>query len=157
MKNRQDHPGVYVPPPLIYVALFLLSVFIQKVMPINDSFFHSDIHYYIGYGVLITSAIMLLPALFHFSKTKNTLITIKPANSLQTNGIYAITRNPMYIGLLLIYTGVALLKGNWWTVLFIPVIIMIIQSFVIKKEEQYLERAFGSSYTAYKEKVRRWI
>lgn len=157
MTNRKDNPGVYLPPPIIYVALFLLSIFIQKVIPVNDSFFHQEIHAYFGYGFIIAAVSMLLPALLRFLKTKNTLITIKPANSLQTHGIYAFTRNPMYLGLLTLYTGIAFLKGNWWTLALIPILILIIQSFVIKKEEAYLERAFGNSYLLYKAKVRRWI
>jgi protein-S-isoprenylcysteine O-methyltransferase Ste14 len=101
--------------------------------------------------------LFILPALIKFAQSKNTLVTIKPANSLQTRGIYSVTRNPMYMGLLILYCGIAMFEGNWWTIIFIPVIIIIVQAYVIRGEENYLQRAFGEEYFAYRKKVRRWI
>ncbi|MEJ7683307.1 MAG: isoprenylcysteine carboxylmethyltransferase family protein [Segetibacter sp.] len=92
-----------------------------------------------------------------FVNTKNTLVTIKPATSLVTSGIYSRSRNPTYLSLLLLYTGIALLFGNWWTIILVPVLAAIITLFIIKPEERYLERAFGKDYLEYKAKVRRWI
>ena len=85
------------------------------------------------------------------------MITIKSANSLQTDGVYAITRNPMYLGLLFLYTGIAFFAGNWWTFILIPMVVIIITTYVISREEKYLLDAFGQDYTSYKIKVRRWI
>ena len=101
--------------------------------------------------------VVMLPALVKFFKTKNTLIPNKPATSLQTSGIYSITRNPMYLGLLNIYIGIAFLKGNWWTLMLVPFVILIVTYLVILKEESYLGRAFGDGYVEYRKKVRRWI
>jgi protein-S-isoprenylcysteine O-methyltransferase Ste14 len=98
-----------------------------------------------------------IPALRQFFKTKNTLITIKPANTLQTTGIYSISRNPMYISLLLIYIGLSFLIGSWWNFILLPFLIMIVQEYVIKREERYLERTFGNQYSDYKSKIRRWL
>ena len=106
---------------------------------------------------LITGFSFVLPAVIKFFKTKNTLITIHPANSLQTVGIYTISRNPMYLGLLILYIGIAFLKGNLWTFMFIPLVILVITYTVIVKEEKYLGRTFGDSYIEYRKKVRRWI
>jgi protein-S-isoprenylcysteine O-methyltransferase Ste14 len=50
-----------------------------------------------------------------------------------------------------------MLEGNWWAFIFIPLIIIIVQSYVIRGEENYLQRAFGEEYNAYRKKVRRWI
>lgn len=157
MKNQKDNPGVHVPPPFIYAGFFFLSFFLEKIFPFNNAFLHSKPSSYIGYILIAVAIVFIIRALTQFFKTKNTLITIKPATSLQTNGIYAFTRNPMYLGLLTLYTGIAFLKGNWWTLALIPIVMLIIQTFVIKKEEAYLERAFGNNYMLYKAKVRRWI
>lgn len=157
MNSKRDNPGVYVPPPLFYVAVFFLSLFLQKVDPVNDAFFQSAQAKIAGMFLIITALVFLIPALTRFIQSKNTLVTIKPANSLQTSGIYRKTRNPMYVGLLLLYTGIAFLKGDWWTIMLIPVVIIIVQSFVIRKEEAYLTRAFGNTYLEYRKKVRRWI
>jgi protein-S-isoprenylcysteine O-methyltransferase Ste14 len=96
-------------------------------------------------------------ALRKFWLTKNTLITAKPARSLQTSGIYSLTRNPMYLGLLLLYTGFSCFTNNCWTLILLPLLFIIIQEYVIKREENYLDRAFAEKYNEYKRKVRRWI
>ena len=110
-------------------------------------------------GILLvaTGITTILPALVKFYQTKNTLITIKPAHSLQTSGIYSISRNPMYLGLLILYLGIACFKGNLWTFILIPVLVLVITHFVILKEEAYLGRTFGVDYVEYQKKVRRWI
>jgi protein-S-isoprenylcysteine O-methyltransferase Ste14 len=63
----------------------------------------------------------------------------------------------MYLGLLLLYIGIAFYQGNFWTLLLVPPLINLISIFVIGKEEKYLERAFGKNYLDYKRKVRRWL
>jgi len=157
MKEKKDHPGVYVAPPLFYVLTFLLSVLIQRYVPINRAFFQSTATGILAKIFIASALLLILPALLKFLLTRNTVITIKPANSLQTQGIYHISRNPMYLGLLVLYTGIALLIGNWWTVILIPFLVAIITKFVILKEEKYLHRAFGEDYETYKKNVRRWI
>lgn len=157
MERSTDNPGVYVPPPLIYAAFFLLSILIQKFLPLDNHYFKTLPAHIVGLALLVMALAFLLPALIRFLKTKNTLITIKPAASLQSTGIYSISRNPMYMGLAFIYAGLSILIGNWWTVLFIPFLIAVVTYFVIMPEERYLERAFGKTYTDYKEKARRWF
>lgn len=63
----------------------------------------------------------------------------------------------MYVGLLFVYIGMAFLKGNWWTIILIPFVILMVTQMIIIKEEKYLERAFGETYLDYKLKVRRWL
>ncbi|GAB3714419.1 hypothetical protein GCM10027592_54200 [Spirosoma flavus] len=97
------------------------------------------------------------PARFQAESLPYPVITSKPARSLQTGGIYSLSRNPMYLGLLLLYAGLSLLIGNVWTMLLLPFLVLIVTRYVIKREERYLERAFGHAYQSYKEKVRRWL
>jgi protein-S-isoprenylcysteine O-methyltransferase Ste14 len=157
MKSTTDNPGVVIPPPLFYIAAFLLSLLLQKLIPINYTVFHSTALEIIAITIVGISLVFTIPALAQFVKTKNTVVTIKPANSLQTTGIYSRTRNPMYLALLLLYTGLALLTGNWWTLILIPLLFLVVTHKVIKPEERYLLRAFGDPYKLYREKVRRWI
>jgi len=155
--KKKDNPGIFIPPPLIYAAIFFLSILMQKIIPINNSFFDSRNATIAGIVLIVIALLFILPALIKFVQSKNTLVTIKSATSLQTKGIYSLTRNPMYMGLLILYSGIAMLEGNWWTFIFIRLIIIIVQSYVIRGEENYLQRAFGEEYNAYRKKVRRWI
>ena len=157
MANENDNPGIYIPPPLLYVVTFFAAVLIQKLLPLNRAFFYNTISKIIGSVIILIGLFFNFPALRQFFKTKNTLVTIKPANSLQTTGIYSVSRNPMYISLLLFYTGLSFIMGNWWNLILLPFLILIVQEYVIKREERYLDRRFGQQYLDYKARVRRWI
>ncbi|HZK64077.1 MAG TPA: isoprenylcysteine carboxylmethyltransferase family protein [Puia sp.] len=157
MKNAKNNPGVFIPPPLFYAALFFLSILLNRYFPISHDFFQTPVLHIGGAIIIVLGHIMTVPALRQFFKTKNTLITVKPATSLQTDGIYSVSRNPMYLGLLFIYLGFALIFGNWWTIILLPVLFILVNYLIILPEEKYLIRAFGNSYSDYKKTVRRWI
>ena len=155
--NTRNHPGIYIPPPMIYAACFLLSVYLQQQFPMNTASFHTVMGRIAGIVFLFLYLVLFIPAVTKFIKTKNTIVTIKPANSLQTTGIYRFTRNPMYLSLVMLYCGLAFLIGNPWTFLLLPLLILIVQLYIIKREEEYLHRAFGAQYDGYRKEVRRWV
>jgi protein-S-isoprenylcysteine O-methyltransferase Ste14 len=163
MKNKtldlavKDHPGVYIPPPLLYVAVFLLSILLQRSFPIESALLKQDGARYAAWTLVALHLVFIIPAFWRFFASKNSLIPIKPASTLQTAGIYAITRNPMYLGLLIFYFAMAIFKGNWWTFIVSPLIITTMQFYVIRKEEQYLQRRFHQQFEAYCKTARRWI
>ena len=155
--NKSKGPGVYIPPPLFYILIFIAAVFIQKRIPISDALFRSWAIKAVGVFFLIVALIFLVRSLRQFFLTKNTLILIKPASSLQTTGIYGITRNPMYVGLAFVYLGITCFIGNWWNIILFPVLFIIVQEYIIKREEKYLQLEFGQGYSDYKRTVRRWL
>jgi len=155
--SKPDNPGVVIPPPFFYAVTFIAAIFIQSRIPINFGFFRSVIANALGIILLVSSLFFLIRSLKQFFGSKNTVMTIRPATSLQTSGIYNLTRNPMYTGLAIVYLGLSCLIGNWWNLILFPVLVLIVQKFIIKREEKYLERAFGKEYLEYKLKVRRWL
>jgi protein-S-isoprenylcysteine O-methyltransferase Ste14 len=156
-KIKNDNPGVILPPPLIYAIIFLTSVFLNKILPVNINFIPESIKHRAGPILIGISLALLVTSLWRFFKSRNTLITIRPASSLQTTGIYAYTRNPMYLSLVILYAGIAFFKGNLWTFSLIPVLMLVIEYYVIKREELYLERQYGEEFVSYKNSVRRWL
>lgn len=157
MDSKKDSPGVYIPPPLFYMLIFLFALFLQKKISINDFVFHLQITRIIGMSLLVISLFFFVTNLRKFVQSKNTLIPIKPASSLQTNGIYNISRNPMYVELAIVYLGITCFIGNWWNIILFPILLLIIQEYIINREEKYLNRRFGQNYLDYKLKVRRWL
>jgi protein-S-isoprenylcysteine O-methyltransferase Ste14 len=61
------------------------------------------------------------------------------------------------VGLAVMYLGISCLIGNWWNIILFPILLLVIQEYIIKREEKYLERAFGQKYLDYKNRVRRWL
>ncbi len=155
--NTSKGPGVYVPPPLFYVITFIAAVLIQGKIPLSDVQFQLRITKIGGITLLIIALFFLFRSLRQFFLSKNTIILIKPASSLQTTGIYKISRNPMYVGLAIVYLGITCLIGNWWNIILFPLLLLIVQEYIIKREEKYLELEFGNDYEEYTRKVRRWL
>jgi protein-S-isoprenylcysteine O-methyltransferase Ste14 len=83
--------------------------------------------------------------------------TDRPVPRLVTDGPFRYTRNPGYLGLAMLYAGIAVLRNSLWAILFLPLVVYVIQREVIRREERYLERTFGDEYLAFKARVRRWV
>lgn len=154
---KKDHPGVYIPPPIIYALIFFVAFLFQRFIPINRSLFQNDWIYFLGILFFLVALYLMMRGVGKFIQTGNTLITMKPANSLQQTGVYKYTRNPMYFGMIFLYLGFTCFYGNWWHIILLPVLILIVQEYVIKREERYLEREFGQAYKEYRGRVRRWM
>jgi protein-S-isoprenylcysteine O-methyltransferase Ste14 len=155
--NKSKGPGVYIPPPLFYVIIFIAAVLIQKQIPVDSALFQSRAFKVVGIFFMIISLFFLARSLRQFFQSRNTLILVKPATSLQTTGIYEISRNPMYVGMTILYLGLTCIIGNWWNIILFPLLFLIIQEYIIKREEKYLLLEFGEQYNEYKNNVRRWL
>jgi len=155
--NKQDNPGVQFPPPLLYAAVFVIGIFLQKFLPLDHAIFGMRAISIAGIVFLVIAFLFMVRSIGQFIRTKNTIIPNKAASSLQTTGIYHMTRNPMYVSLALIYLGLTCLIGNWWNIILLPVLLLVVQEFVIKREERYLSRKFGDAFIQYRREVRRWL
>ena len=80
-----------------------------------------------------------------------------PTTALVTEGPFRFTRNPLYLGLTLMYAGIALLIPGTWPLLLLVPVLLVMRWGVIAREERYLERKFGEPYRAYLGRVRRWL
>jgi protein-S-isoprenylcysteine O-methyltransferase Ste14 len=78
-------------------------------------------------------------------------------SSLVTTGIYRYTRNPMYLGMLLLYSGGALLASSVGAFLLLPVTLLLLDRWVVAPEERLLGDLFCSTYTEYLNRVPRWL
>ncbi len=109
--------------------------------------------------VIITGLTIDVIAIISFIKIKTTINPRSPKNTNQlvTAGLYRYSRNPMYLGLLLLLFGAALWLGNPANVFVLLLFLLFITLFQIKPEEEILCEKFGSDYRHYCEKVRRWL
>ena len=154
-KSPQDHSGVWFPPPLFYVLIFLIALPAQELLPLPP--IAASVGLILGIAFLLCGTSLNLWSIDLFRQKKTSLVPIKPTHSLVRSGAYGLSRNPMYLGLLSTYTGVSLIQHRWWPILLIPVVIVVINGLVIRKEELYLARTFGEEYESYKRDVRRWV
>ena len=82
---------------------------------------------------------------------------MRPTTAIVSDGVYRFTRNPMYVSMVVIYVGIALLIRAPWALVLLPVVMIAVDRLVIAKEESYLRGKFGDIYVNYCSRVRRWI
>jgi protein-S-isoprenylcysteine O-methyltransferase Ste14 len=150
-----DHSGVALPPPLIYIAFFLIGMGFQRYLPI------ARMPVGIGrvLGALFGLSCLKLTtwSIGRFWASGTSIVPIRPTTALVIEGPYRLTRNPMYLGLLLLYVGVACWFGLLWPLLLAPVLMGVMSEAVIRREERYLTSKFGDEYRRYQTRVRRWL
>ncbi|MFW6157346.1 MAG: methyltransferase family protein [Balneolaceae bacterium] len=114
---------------------------------------------WLGICFLASGMLFGLFGLIQFYKAYTSVDPHKPgkASSLVKDGIYRISRNPMYVGLLLILLAYGIYLGNLLSLAILPLFVMYLNRFQILPEEQVLKRKFGADYERYKSQVRRWI
>ena len=92
-----------------------------------------------------------------FARAGTNIVPFTPSSALVTEGVFAISRNPMYAGMVLALTGVALLLNGWLPWLTLLPFVAIIRFYFVANEERLMEATFGDDYLAYKSRVRRWL
>ena len=155
MEKKTDHASVVVNPFVIYVGLAIAAVILQQIVPLPI----------ITQLPARTLGLLLIALNFGFGLTAlRSMLQVKtspnpnrPSSVLVLSGVYRFTRNPMYVGLTLIFAGVLTFLQVTWGLLFIPLVVWLITIWVIIPEEEYLANKFGEEYLQYKSNVRRWI
>jgi protein-S-isoprenylcysteine O-methyltransferase Ste14 len=155
MNQKNDHAAVVVNPFVIYLGLGIIAVLLQRLLPLP--FLPASAARMMGLTIMILSLGIGLPAVRGMLRAKTSPNPHKPTTSLIRSGPYRFSRNPMYIGLTLEYTGLVVFFQLTWGLLLLPVIVWLITVCVITPEEEYLEHKFGQQYITYKSSVRRWI
>lgn len=141
-----------VPPPILYLAGLLVGVALDRVWPLANG-------YATWGGLALVAAGLALDAwaAAAFQRAQTTVLPWGRARFLVPHGPYRYTRNPMYLGMALSYLGLALLVGSWWALALLPVVLVVITVYVIRREERHLAARFGDDYDAYRARVRRWL
>ncbi|HET6675548.1 MAG TPA: isoprenylcysteine carboxylmethyltransferase family protein [Nitrospiraceae bacterium] len=107
----------------------------------------------------IAGAAIIVMGFASFRRAKTTVNPMKPdsASSLVVSGIYDLTRNPMYLGFLVILVGWAFFLSNALGFIFLPLFVLYMNRFQIEPEERALASLFGEAFASYRSRVRRWL
>lgn len=107
-----------------------------------------------GIGVALAAAGVLA---FRSASTTVNPTTPEATSTVVASGIYRVSRNPMYVGMLFILTGWAIFLANLFSLVFLPIFVAYMNRFQIGPEERALSARFGSEYASYLGSVRRWL
>jgi protein-S-isoprenylcysteine O-methyltransferase Ste14 len=144
-------------PPLLFLAALLLGLALNHLLSLPTPIPRTDPHRIVAAIMTFAGAAMFVAGVRSFFSAATPVQGSKPTRTLVTTGIYGWSRNPIYVGMLLIYVGIGIaVRSPWILVLALPLAI-IIRYGVIAREESYLERRFGDAFRNYKARVRRWF
>lgn len=145
-------------PPVAQVIITAAAMYgVSKIAPALKFSLSGSTALGIGLGIVGLSSGIMGVTQFKKAQTTPNPQALEKVSSLVTSGIYQYTRNPMYVGLVLILLGWAFYLSHFLAFVLLPVFIFYMTRFQIQPEERMLARKFGKHYHAYLKKVSRWI
>ena len=155
--QTSDGAKVRFPPPLVAILSLLLGVALQYSRPLARIPLAATARIAAGAVIVIAGLALAISARIHFIRTGQSVIPWKPTPELIFQGPYRFTRNPMYVGLTLMQTGLGVALNNLWVALLAAVTLAIIHLIAVRPEEAYLSQKFGDPYRQYLTRVRRYL
>ena len=144
--------------PVAQVIITAAAMYgVSKMVPALTFSLNGSTALAVGLGVMGLSLGVMGVTQFRIAQTTPNPQALEKVSSLVTSGIYRYSRNPMYLGLVLILLGWAFYLSHFLAFVLLPVFILYMTRFQIQPEEQMMARKFGKTYQAYLNKVRRWI
>jgi len=154
-KQNTDHAQVMVPPPLVFLGYLIGAFILNWIVPFPAPW---TFILRLAGGLAIIGGILFVGSAFLQMQKSNTPVDPRePVTAFVTSGPYRFTRNPIYLGLFLVYLGFTLLASTLWGLIASPFLIWTITQAVIHAEEIYLTEKFGEQYKQYCLRVRQWI
>ena len=146
-----------IPPPLVALLIAAAMWGISLNTPLVDLPAH--VRLVAGIAIALAGVATTISGVAAFRRAKTTVNPLKPetSSSLVTSGVYRFTRNPMYVGLVLVLLAWAVFLSSPWGLLGPLAFALYMNRFQIMPEEKILLGMFGTAYSAYQSKVRRWL
>lgn len=156
MTNDPPRPSfwVVIPPPIWALFFVLAALWITRALGLGAPLRFS----LAGWALLILGFVVSASGRLAFAKAGTEVIPASKKNSvLVTTGVFHYSRNPMYLGIVILLLGVAFLTGPILAFVAVVGFFLFVNFISIPYEEDKMERQFGEEYLAYKRRVRRWI
>ena len=149
--------GAIIRPPFLFLGALAAAFALDHLRLLTFPLPRTDLHRIIA-GLLIgIGTAVFAAAIRNFSKAGTPVQGTEPARVLVATGIHGWTRNPIYLGMLLLYIGIGIAVRSPSILILVVPIAITLRYGVIAREEAYLERRFGEAYRDYKARVRRWL
>src|ERR1700730_960909 len=150
-----DHANVVASPTVIFAGVLALGFGLDMIWPVP--FLPEGWSLPLGFIIIFLAANIKLFAAREMVRVKTNLDVQKPTTDIVTSGPFSVSRNPLYIGIILLNIGIGCFVNSFRHLLLSAVLAAALLKGVIEPEEAYLEQKFGDKYLRYKVKVRRWV
>jgi protein-S-isoprenylcysteine O-methyltransferase Ste14 len=145
-------------PPLLFLGALLLGFGADHLLPLG-LVVPGDVQIFraAGGALALFGVTLMAAGIRNFSRAATPVPTNQPTRALVTTGIHGWTRNPIYLGMFLIYGGIGVAAHSPWVLVLALPLAILIRYGVVAREEAYLRQRFGDAYLDYKRRVRRWL
>jgi protein-S-isoprenylcysteine O-methyltransferase Ste14 len=156
MNKAVDNSGAIVRPPIALLIAFVAGLVFEWLRPLP--FVPATVpRVWIGVLLFAAGFALLIWAFLSFRNAGTNVQTSQPTTAIVERGPYGFSRNPIYLGMFLALTGLAVGFDSLWVLAMLVPFYLVIRYGVVAREEAYLERKFGKIYLDYKARVRRWL
>jgi protein-S-isoprenylcysteine O-methyltransferase Ste14 len=152
---ERDTAGVIAPPPLVYLGGLAAGLALASALPATPV--PPAVRWPVGGALLAAGATLMGSFVRAFARAGTPVSPFSASTALVTTGPYRISRNPAYLGMALVYTGIAVSVEALWALAPLPAVLAVIDRGVIAREERYLDGRLGDEYRRYKQRTRRWL
>ncbi len=142
-------------PPVYFLASLLAMLALHRYLPIARII--EPPLTWVGLVPLLLGLASAISGARAFGRAGTSVKPFREANALVTDGIFRVSRNPMYLGMVSALLGVAILLGTVGAFLPVPLFFLVLEHWFVRPEERMLERLFGEQYRDYRRRVRRWM
>ena len=150
--------GIVRRPPVLYLGCLFLGLALDRVLPLPFTLPGAAlIHWTAGGGLIAVGLAIAAAGIRNFSRAATPVPSTQPVRALVTTGIHSWSRNPIYVGMFLLYAGISIAAASPWALLLALPLVVILRYGVVAREEAYLDQHFGDAYRDYKARVRRWL
>jgi protein-S-isoprenylcysteine O-methyltransferase Ste14 len=145
-------------PPLLHLACLILGLILDRVLALPLTLPEAGpVLWATGGGLILLGMAIFAAAVRNFSRAATPVPSTQPVRTLVTTGIHGLSRNPIYVGMFLLYAGIGVAAGSPWVLVLAVSLAVTMRYGVVAREEAYLERRFGDAYREYKARVHRWL
>jgi protein-S-isoprenylcysteine O-methyltransferase Ste14 len=153
--STSNQEKIRVPAPILTILHLIIAILLRNLLPLPISV--PALLQWLGLGLAAVGFVLGVLALNEFKRARAAYDPKKPTSGFVTAGIYHYTRNPVYLGFVLILIGLSLSMGTYWGIVLAWPLMVFMNNLVIKPEEVSLEKNFKNQYLEYKANVRRWL
>jgi protein-S-isoprenylcysteine O-methyltransferase Ste14 len=155
--SGRNTAGVIAPPPVLFGAALLAALALRALHPLRLAPPGALWPRLAGLAPIVLGLWLSVRVMRIFGRAGTPVPPSRPTTRLVVTGPYRYTRNPDYVGQALVFVGLALVANSGWALLLLPLVLLVVDYGVVRREERYLEARFGREYRDYTARVRRWL
>jgi protein-S-isoprenylcysteine O-methyltransferase Ste14 len=157
-KSFMERPNNIPWPPIVLLCTIALGFILSGLVPLGfPRTIVGELLFGLGLMLIVLALLIDVSAMRLMKKHNTAIMPHRGADKLVTKGIFAFSRNPIYVANIMLIIGIGLSFGTFWHLLLSPLAAFATRKLAIEREEKHLESRFGNAFRSYKKKVNRWI